>query len=277
MTQSELRFRKLNQAQHAGPWEGQSRKPGGRGGGWGAAVGRQRELPNALFPPGRQSWDTHSSPLPHSDAPSPPTPRTPVLPEVPPPSTLPASHTLCVCSSSGTPREGPAGGTGGSGGPGGSLGSRGRRRKLYSAVPGRSFMAVKSYQAQAEGEISLSKGEKIKGNRAGPGQAEGRAGEPTTQGEDSQGQTVLRGLGCPMHSGDPREALDAPLPQRSMKHSCPDATRREEVLRQKKGNEHLGDPDTMPGPVGVVPLQDRPFRRVSGAPLTVEGTVSQVK
>lgn len=83
----------------------------------------------------------------------------------------PASHTLCVCSSSGTPREGPAGGTGGSGGPGGSLGSRGRRRKLYSAVPGRSFMAVKSYQAQAEGEISLSKGEKIKGNRAGQGRA----------------------------------------------------------------------------------------------------------
>lgn len=81
----------------------------------------------------------------------------------------PASHTLCVCSSSGTPREGPAAGTGGSGGPGGSLGSRGRRRKLYSAVPGRSFMAVKSYQAQAEGEISLSKGEKIKGKgAAGP-------------------------------------------------------------------------------------------------------------
>nr|XP_042120028.1 SH3 and multiple ankyrin repeat domains protein 1 [Peromyscus maniculatus bairdii] len=70
-------------------------------------------------------------------------------------------------SSSGTPREGPAGGTGGSGGPGGSLGSRGRRRKLYSAVPGRSFMAVKSYQAQGEGEISLSKGEKIKGDRMG--------------------------------------------------------------------------------------------------------------
>ncbi|MEJ1286992.1 SH3 and multiple ankyrin repeat domains 1 [Cricetulus griseus] len=69
-------------------------------------------------------------------------------------------------SSSGTPREGPAGGTGGSGGPGGSLGSRGRRRKLYSAVPGRSFMAVKSYQAQGEGEISLSKGEKIKESRS---------------------------------------------------------------------------------------------------------------
>ncbi|XP_014650587.1 PREDICTED: SH3 and multiple ankyrin repeat domains protein 1 [Ceratotherium simum simum] len=84
-------------------------------------------------------------------------------------------------SSSGTPRDGPAGGTGGSGGPGGSLGSRGRRRKLYSAVPGRSFMAVKSYQAQAEGEISLSKGEKIKVLSIGEGgywegQVKGRIG-----------------------------------------------------------------------------------------------------
>ncbi|MXQ93042.1 hypothetical protein E5288_WYG017544 [Bos mutus] len=75
----------------------------------------------------------------------------------------------------------PAGGTGGSGGPGGSLGSRGRRRKLYSAVPGRSFMAVKSYQAQAEGEISLSKGEKIKVLSIGEGgfwegQVKGRIG-----------------------------------------------------------------------------------------------------
>ncbi|XP_055992841.1 SH3 and multiple ankyrin repeat domains protein 1 isoform X2 [Sorex fumeus] len=84
-------------------------------------------------------------------------------------------------SSSGTPREGPAGGTGSSGGPGGSLGSRGRRRKLYSAVPGRSFMAVKSYQAQGEGEISLSKGEKIKVLSIGEGgfwegQVKGRVG-----------------------------------------------------------------------------------------------------
>ncbi|XP_019513858.1 PREDICTED: SH3 and multiple ankyrin repeat domains protein 1 isoform X3 [Hipposideros armiger] len=84
-------------------------------------------------------------------------------------------------SSSGTPREGPTGGTGVSGGPGGSLGSRGRRRKLYSAVPGRSFMAVKSYQAQGEGEISLSKGEKIKVLSIGEGgfwegQVKGRIG-----------------------------------------------------------------------------------------------------
>uniref|UniRef100_A0A452I226 PDZ domain-containing protein n=1 Tax=Gopherus agassizii TaxID=38772 RepID=A0A452I226_9SAUR len=40
---------------------------------------------------------------------------------------------------------------------------RGMKRKLYSAVPGRTFMAMKPYQAQAEGELSLSKGEKIKG------------------------------------------------------------------------------------------------------------------
>uniref|UniRef100_A0A4X2JWE0 SH3 and multiple ankyrin repeat domains protein 1 n=1 Tax=Vombatus ursinus TaxID=29139 RepID=A0A4X2JWE0_VOMUR len=84
-------------------------------------------------------------------------------------------------SSSGTPREGPSGGTGGSGGPGGSLGSRGRRRKLYTAVPGRSFMAVKPYQAQGEGEISLSKGEKIKVLSIGEGgfwegQVKGRVG-----------------------------------------------------------------------------------------------------
>lgn len=38
-------------------------------------------------------------------------------------------------------------------------------------------MAVKSYQAQGEGEISLSKGEKIKGKGAG-----GRAGELIIQG-----------------------------------------------------------------------------------------------
>lgn len=183
MTHSEPRFRKLNQARRAGPWEGQSRKPGGgRGGAQGAAVGRQREPPNALFPQGCQSWETHAPTLcsirhPHGPL---------FSRRLPLPPLSPASHTLCVCSSSGTPREGPAGGTGGSGGPGGSLGSRGRRRKLYSAVPGRSFMAVKSYQAQAEGEISLSKGEKIKGNRAGPGQAGGRgaAGEPTPQGRE---------------------------------------------------------------------------------------------
>uniref|UniRef100_A0A8V5GV55 Uncharacterized protein n=1 Tax=Melopsittacus undulatus TaxID=13146 RepID=A0A8V5GV55_MELUD len=64
---------------------------------------------------------------------------------------------------------------------GGSLGGRGGRRRLYSAVPGRSFLAVKPYQAQGEGELSLSKGERIKVLSVGEGgfwegQARGRIG-----------------------------------------------------------------------------------------------------
>ncbi|CAM5131360.1 unnamed protein product [Natator depressus] len=75
-------------------------------------------------------------------------------------------------SSSGFPRDSAAGGT---------LNSRGMKRKLYSAVPGRTFMAMKPYQAQAEGELSLSKGEKIKVLSVGEGgfwegQVKGRVG-----------------------------------------------------------------------------------------------------
>ena len=143
--------------------------------GGGSSNRRAGGAPRCPPPPGRQSRKMQSEPLPHPDAPSPPTQGPLFSQKRPLPLRSPASHTLCVCSSSGTPREGPAGGTGGPGGPGGSLGSRGRRRKLYSAVPGRSFMAVKSYQAQAEGEISLSKGEKIKGTR--PGWAAAKGGE----------------------------------------------------------------------------------------------------
>ncbi|XP_062368542.1 SH3 and multiple ankyrin repeat domains protein 1-like [Cinclus cinclus] len=79
-------------------------------------------------------------------------------------------------SSSGLSRDpGPAGT------PGGTLGSRGVKRKLYSAVPGRAFLAVRSYQAQGEGELSLSKGERIKVLSVGEGgfwegQARGRVG-----------------------------------------------------------------------------------------------------
>lgn len=39
----------------------------------------------------------------------------------------------------------------------------GPRRKLYSAVPGRHFVVVRPYTAQAEGEISLYKGDRVKG------------------------------------------------------------------------------------------------------------------
>lgn len=206
MTQSELSFRKLHQAGHAGPWEGTEpearRQEGGLEPGW------TPQVPS--FPGAARAGRGTQTPS-RSDAPPAPDPRTPVLPEVPPPSTLPClSHPLCIRSSSGTPREGPAGGTGGSGGPGGSLGSRGRRRKLYSAVPGRSFMAVKSYQAQAEGEISLSKGEKIKGKGAVPGGAvdTGQAGELSLQ----EGSLTNRSPAPRMSSERqrPQRHLDAP-------------------------------------------------------------------
>lgn len=39
----------------------------------------------------------------------------------------------------------------------------GPRRKLYSAVPGRHFVVVRAYTAQAEGEINLYKSDRVKG------------------------------------------------------------------------------------------------------------------
>lgn len=41
--------------------------------------------------------------------------------------------------------------------------SRGPKRKLYSAVPGRTFIVVKPYTPQGEGEIQLNRGERVKG------------------------------------------------------------------------------------------------------------------
>ncbi|XP_063798658.1 SH3 and multiple ankyrin repeat domains protein 1 isoform X3 [Pseudophryne corroboree] len=74
-------------------------------------------------------------------------------------------------SSSGSSKEAPAGGT---------VNHR-MKRKLYSAVPGRTFVAIKPYQSQGEGEISLSKGEKVKVLSVGEGgfwegNARGRTG-----------------------------------------------------------------------------------------------------
>lgn len=40
----------------------------------------------------------------------------------------------------------------------------GSKRKMYSAVPGRHYVVVKSYQPQAEGEITLYKNDRVKGN-----------------------------------------------------------------------------------------------------------------
>lgn len=39
----------------------------------------------------------------------------------------------------------------------------GSKRKLYSAVPGRHYVVVKSYQPQADGEIALYKNDRVKG------------------------------------------------------------------------------------------------------------------
>lgn len=39
----------------------------------------------------------------------------------------------------------------------------GQRRRLYSAVPGRVFVATRSHSAQGDREISISKGDKVKG------------------------------------------------------------------------------------------------------------------
>ncbi|KAG8433889.1 hypothetical protein GDO86_012310 [Hymenochirus boettgeri] len=74
-------------------------------------------------------------------------------------------------SSSGSTKEPPAVGT---------VNNR-SKRKLYSAVPGRTFVVVKPYQSQGEGEISLSKGEKVKVLSVGEGgfwegNAKGRSG-----------------------------------------------------------------------------------------------------
>ncbi|KAM8861947.1 SH3 and multiple ankyrin repeat domains protein 3 isoform 2-T4 [Synchiropus picturatus] len=42
------------------------------------------------------------------------------------------------------------------------MGPRGPKRKLYSAVPGRTFIVVKPYTPQGEGEIQLNRGERVK-------------------------------------------------------------------------------------------------------------------
>ncbi|MEQ2195946.1 hypothetical protein XENOCAPTIV_020893 [Xenoophorus captivus] len=41
-------------------------------------------------------------------------------------------------------------------------GPHGPKRKLYSAVPGRTFIVVKPYTPQGEGEIQLNRGERVK-------------------------------------------------------------------------------------------------------------------
>uniref|UniRef100_A0AAY5F0G3 SH3 and multiple ankyrin repeat domains protein 1 n=1 Tax=Electrophorus electricus TaxID=8005 RepID=A0AAY5F0G3_ELEEL len=66
--------------------------------------------------------------------------------------------------------RGRQGGTGGVlGGLCGSGVSAGQRRRLYSAVPGRVFVATRSHSAQGEREISFNKGDKVKVLSVGEG------------------------------------------------------------------------------------------------------------
>uniref|UniRef100_A0A8C4RV64 SH3 and multiple ankyrin repeat domains protein 3 n=1 Tax=Erpetoichthys calabaricus TaxID=27687 RepID=A0A8C4RV64_ERPCA len=62
-----------------------------------------------------------------------------------------SSHSPCPGSSPGPPPQPPA-----------LSGHRGPKRKLYSAVPGRTFIVVKPYTPQGEGEIQLNRGERVK-------------------------------------------------------------------------------------------------------------------
>lgn len=52
---------------------------------------------------------------------------------------------------------------------------RGPKRKLYSAVPGRKFIAVKAHSPQGEGEIPLHRGEAVKGEGARGARSRGGA------------------------------------------------------------------------------------------------------
>lgn len=137
MTQSELSFRKLNQAELAGPWEGAELEARRQRRGLGAAAGRQRGPPDALFPhpPPRDIRAGKPTQLP-----SPtlmlhlPPPRTPVLPEVPPPSALPClSHPLCMQLQRDAPRRAGWGHRGLGGGP---WGLPGQPREAPEAVLG---------------------------------------------------------------------------------------------------------------------------------------------
>lgn len=99
-------------------------------------------------------------------------------------------------------------GPGGPGGPGPTPGPgpappappapppRGPKRKLYSAVPGRKFIAVKAHSPQGEGEIPLHRGEAVKGEgRGGRGRGarSGVRGPPGVRGCSSE----VRGRGFP--------------------------------------------------------------------------------
>lgn len=81
---------------------------------------------------------------------------------------------------------------------------RGPKRKLYSAVPGRKFIAVKAHSPQGEGEIPLHRGEAVKGEGARGARSRGGA---------ARGLLGFAGatLGCPARLPGDRGGADAIL------------------------------------------------------------------
>lgn len=129
-------------------------------------------------------------------------------------------------------------------------------------------MAVKSYQAQAEGEISLSKGEKIKGKGAGCSRAVGKGQQvnsPPSQGgaRDQQLSSTWNFQGTLETSERPRCPFCLRGAYSGAQMRCQEAG-----SRQKRGDEHLWDIDPMRSHLA----HRHPRRRVSGAHCTVEGT-----
>uniref|UniRef100_A0A2I3SLA0 SH3 and multiple ankyrin repeat domains 3 n=1 Tax=Pan troglodytes TaxID=9598 RepID=A0A2I3SLA0_PANTR len=105
-----------------------------------------------------------------------PRPRAPPAPPAPPPrgprrKLFKSAPSPAASSSVRAPGGGPGAGRAGAAGPGGpgpappappAPPPRGPKRKLYSAVPGRKFIAVKAHSPQGEGEIPLHRGEAVK-------------------------------------------------------------------------------------------------------------------
>ena len=76
---------------------------------------------------------------------------------------------------------------------------RGPKRKLYSAVPGRKFIVVKSYAPQGEGEIQLNRGEAVKGEcggDAGGAAGCGRGSRPRESAAERCRRCSALGRGC---------------------------------------------------------------------------------
>ncbi|XP_062993779.1 SH3 and multiple ankyrin repeat domains protein 1 [Elgaria multicarinata webbii] len=150
-------------------------------------------------------------------------------------------------SSSGYQKEAAGGGS--------TLSSRGVKRKLYSAVPGRTFMAVKPYQAQAEGELPISKGEKIKVLSVGEGgfwegQVKGRVGwfpsdcveevpNKSQEGKQESRSDKAKRLFRHYTVGS-YDSFDAPSLVHGLEEGADYIIKEKTVLLQKKDNEGFG-------------------------------------